>query len=345
MMDKFSRDGPQESGSKVSVIVVNWNGERLLEECLTALFRQTYENREIIVVDNASSDQSVHFVREKFPDARLIVLAHNTGFTGGNRAGLEVAQGEFIALINNDTRAAESWLENPVRAMREFPEIGICASKLLLEGIGRINSTGGNMITGGVWFDRGFGEKPDCYGAQELVFGACGAAVLYRRKMLDEIGFLDKDFFLYGEDADLSFRAQLAGWKCMYVPDAIVYHKFHATSGTLSDVHVYYHLRNLEFVWLKNMPRALILKFGRDKWAQEREDFRNYCRRHGKWGVFFRAKRDALLMLPRMIRKRQEIRRKQTISDEAVASFLTPMFGEMMERHRRSAAAVLDAGK
>ena len=130
------------------------------------------------------------------------------------------------------------------------------------------------------------------------MFGACGAAVLYRRRMLEEIGFLDEDFFLYDEDTDLSFRAQLAGWKCVYVPNAIVYHKGNATTGRLSDTHVYFHTRNLEFVWIKNMPGGLMLRFIHHKVVQEIGSFFYLCVRHGKWATFFKAKWDALKMAP-----------------------------------------------
>ena len=104
-----------------------------------------------------------------------------------------------------------------------------------------------------------------CLINRDSVFDACAAAVLYRRKMLDEIGFLDDDFFLYDEDTDLNFRAQLAGWKCVYVPGAVVHHVSNGTAGRLSDTHVYYHTRNLEFVWLKNMPLGLIVRFAHQK--------------------------------------------------------------------------------
>src|SRR5713226_7791996 len=189
--------------SKVSIIVVNWNGENLLEDCLVALFHQTYEDHEIIVVDNGSTDLSVQFVEKNFRHVRIIKLPENKGFTGGNLEGLKLADGEFIALVNNDARVEQQWLENLAQPMLDDARIGICASKLLLDTTGQINSAGICLTTSGVGFDRGYGEDASVYGSPERVFGACGAAVLYRRAMLEEIGFLDEDFFLYGEDADL----------------------------------------------------------------------------------------------------------------------------------------------
>ena len=315
-----------QNAKKISVIVVNWNGQRFLQDCLGSLSRQTYANREIILVDNGSTDSSVSYVREKFPDVKIVELRGNTGFTGGNTEGLKAADGDFVALVNNDTRADDRWLENLLEPMRRDPRVGICASKLLFDkGLG-INSAGDGLTTAAVGFNRGLGAERALFADAEFVFGACGAAVLYRRKMLDEIGFLDEDFFLYDEDTDLSFRAQLAGWKCAYAPDAIMRHKANATAGRLSDTHVYYHTRNLEFVWIKNMPFALVLRFAHHKLLQEIGSFGYLCLRHGKWAPYFKAKRDALRMLPLMWKKRQAIQARRRAPNSYLRSLMTSMF-------------------
>jgi GT2 family glycosyltransferase len=315
-----------QAEKKVSIIVVNWNGQRLLSGCLGSLSRQTYTNREIILVDNGSADSSVRYVKEKFPAVKVIELRENTGFTGGNAQGLKAADGEFVALVNNDTRAHDRWLENLLRPMLEDSSVGICASKLLFEDGRTINSAGDGLTTAAVGLNRGLGKDGALFGNPELVFGACGAAALYRRRMLDDVGFLDDDFFLYDEDTDLNFRAQLAGWKCTYVPTATVYHKSNATSIKLSDLHVYYHSRNLEFVWLKNMPGSLMLRYAHHKLIQELGSFSYLCIRHGKWTAFFRAKKDALKMFPLMWRKRKEIQSMKRVSDSYIRKLLSPMF-------------------
>jgi GT2 family glycosyltransferase len=323
--------------SKVSIIVLNWNGKRFLADCLEALRGQTHVNREIILVDNGSTDLSVQFVKESFPDVKIVELSENVGFSGGNLEGLKVAGGEFTALVNNDARVDKEWLERLIQPMVEDSKIGVCASKLILEGTRTINSAGGRITTAGVGFDRGFGESDELYNIAEFVFGACAAAVLYRRKMLEEIGFFDEDFFLYGEDTDLSFRAQLAGWKCMYVPTAVVYHKGHATAGRYSDLHVYHHTRNQEFVWLKNMPAKLMIRYAHHKILQEMADVRTYCLRLGKWRPFLRAKRDAIKMLPGMLKKRRAIQGMKKVSDEYTESLLTSIFSDALRRHKRLA--------
>jgi GT2 family glycosyltransferase len=311
---------------KVSIIVVNWNGERFLKDCLSALSNQSYANREIILVDNGSSDNSVGLTRNNFPQVKVVGLTENKGFTGGNAAGLEVAQGAYIALVNNDTRADERWLESLLKPMLLDHTIGICASKLIIAGAECIDSAGDGMTSAGVGFNRGHRAHLASYSSLEPVFAACAAGALYRRKMIDEIGFLDEDFFLYGEDVDLSFRAQLAGWKCVYVPNAIMHHKGNATSVRLSDTHVYHHTRNLEFVWIKNMPAGLMLRFAHHKLLQEIGSFCYLCLRHGKWRPFLKAKRDALLMAPAMWKKRQAIQGRRRVPTSYIRSLLTSMF-------------------
>ena len=256
----------------------------------------------------------------------MVELPHNTGFTGGNAEGLKAANGEFIALVNNDTRADDRWLENLAAPMLSDPRIGICASKLIIEGTDYIDSAGDGMTTAGVGFNRGHGTKRNGYSSLEPVFAACAAGALYRRKMIDEIGFLDEDFFLYDEDVDLSFRAQLAGWKCVYVPDAIVHHKGNATAVRLSDTHVYYHTRNLEFVWLKNMPAGLMLRYAHHKLVQEIGSFCYLCLRHGKWRPYLGAKLDAVKMFPRMWKKRRAIQARRRVSNAYLRSLMTSMF-------------------
>jgi GT2 family glycosyltransferase len=322
------------SANRVSIIVVNWNGQRFLSECLGALSRQTYVDREIILVDNGSADSSVSYVREEFADVKIVELRENTGFTGGNAAGLKASDGEFIALVNNDTRADDRWLATMVEAMRKDPGVGVCASKLLFEEGAAINSAGDGITTAAVGFNRGLGSDPDLLSEREFVFSACAAAVLYRRQMLDEIAFLDEDFFLYDEDTDLSFRAQLAGWKCAYVPTAVMHHVSNATSGRLSDTHVYYHTRNLEFVWIKNMPTGLMLRFAHHKLIQEIGSFCYLCLRHGKWRAFFRAKWDALKMLPVMLRKRKQIQARRRVSNKYLRSLMTSVFSPAMIRQK-----------
>jgi GT2 family glycosyltransferase len=315
-----------KSNSLVSIIVVNWNRRGLLNDCLGSLSRQSYSNYEIILVDNGSSDESVRFVKESFPLVKVVELRENKGFSGGNSAGFKIANGEFIALVNNDVRAEPDWLEQILQPMLGNPEVGICASKLIIDGTEAIDSAGDGLNTGGVGFNRGLKIDRKHFSISEFIFGACGAAALYRRSMLQEIGFFDDEFFLYDEDIDLNFRAQLAGWKCRYVPDAVAHHRGNATSERLSELHVYYHTRNLEFVWIKNTPARLMIRFFHHKLIHELAAFGYLCLRHGKWHAYFRAKQDALRMLPLMWKKRKMIQSRSRVSSFYLRSMMTPLF-------------------
>ena len=196
---------------EISVIVVNWNGRRLLEDCLAALRRQTLRDFETILVDNGSQDSSVDYVASQFPEVKLIQLQENRGFTGGNIAGYEHANGELVVLLNNDTEAHPEWLEEISRASRAYPGAGSFACKMLyFDDRERIENCGFEVDGAGTTVDRGR-DRPDGpeWSQPQTIFGACGGALAYRRSMLEHIGFLDPDFFMIYEDVDLSFRAQL----------------------------------------------------------------------------------------------------------------------------------------
>ena len=318
----------------VSIIVINWNGIHYLKPCLEALRRQTCHDCEVILVDNASSDDSVPFIQEAYPEVKIVRLEQNKGFAGGNIEGMRVAKGDFIALINNDCRADEGWLENLLGPMLDNSQIGICASKLIVESTRKIDSAGDCVTTAGVGVKRGLHADAALYRVPEFVFGASAAAALYRRTMLDEIGFLDQDFFLNDEDTDLNFRAQLAGWKCLYVPSAVAYHKVNGTIGTLSDVAVYYHTRNLEFVWIKNMPAWFMFRFAHHKLLQELGAFCYLCLRHGKWKPYLCGKIDAIRMTPMMLRKRRATQQRKIIHDWSLKEILMSVFSRELIRQK-----------
>ena len=244
---------------KTSVIVLSWNGMDYLEGCLDAVFSQDYVDFEVIVVDNGSTDGSVQLVREFLPGVRLIESEVNLGFAAGNNLGLREARGSFVALLNNDAFAEPDWLESLVSVVRSDPDIGSCASRMVQESDpGRIDSAGIEIDVAGFAWDRLGGRSVEASESSPVeVFGACAGAALYRRAMLDDIGLLDEDFFAYLEDVDLSWRAQWAGWKCMYVPDAVVRHVHSATAGEGSRFKNRLLARNKVWLVCKNHPLRL----------------------------------------------------------------------------------------
>lgn len=245
----------------VSVIIPNWNGAALLPACLDSLRAQTYRRLEIIVVDNASTDASVALVRERYPEVRLMVLSENRGLTGGVNAGIRSAAGDVIALLNNDAEAEPGWVEALVQALEAHPEAGSAASKMLLyDRRDVLNSAGDTYGLDGIPGNRGVWERDaGQYDRDIEVFGACGGAAAYRRAMLEEIGLFDEELFMYCEDVDLAWRAQIAGYHCAFAPQARVYHRLSATGG--GALASFYTGRNTLLVIAKDYPPALLRRY------------------------------------------------------------------------------------
>ena len=307
---------------KVSIIIVNYNGERVLEDCIRAVEGQSFRDFEIVLVDNASTDGSLSLAGH----LHLISLPENRGFTGGNIEGLRHCSGYYIVLLNNDTEPERVWLQALVDAADAHPEVGICASKLIKHGTNRVDSAGDLFSTALKGFKRGEGEIENGFNREEYIFGACAGAALYRRSMLDEIGFLDEDFFLIHEDTDLNWRAQLSGWKVLYVPSAAVYHKVRSTIGQMSDLAVYYTVRNSELVRIKDMPCRVFLRCLPSFLAGMLTEFVLFGIRHRRPGLYLKAKSDALRLLPRMFKKRSDIMKKRKVSDAYIRSLMTSVW-------------------
>lgn len=245
----------------VSVIIPNWNGAALLPACLDSLRAQTYRRLEIIVVDNASTDESVALVRERYPEVRLVVLSENRGLTGGVNAGIRSATGGIIALLNNDAEAEPGWVAALVETLEAHPEAGSAASKMLLyDRRDVLNSAGDTYSLEGIPGNRGVWERDvGQYDRDIEVFGACGGAAAYRRAMLEEIGLFDEELFMYCEDVDLAWRAQIAGYHCVFAPQARVYHRLSATGG--GPLASFYTGRNTLLVIAKDYPPALLQRY------------------------------------------------------------------------------------
>lgn len=316
----------------VSIIIVNWNGKELLNSCLISVLNQTHNNFEILLVDNCSTDNSVQFVQVNFPSVKIISLKENKGFTGGNIEGLKYAKGKFIVLLNNDAMLTESWLENMLDAINSNESIGICSSKIIIEGTNKIDSVGDTFTTAFTGTKIGVYKNENEFSTKKFVPGACAAAVLYRKLMLDEIGFFDDDFFLNHEDTDLNMRAWLAGWKCIFVPEAIVYHKLSASIGNLSETSVYYFARNNEWVWVKNIPLRLMIRYLPHRILYELASFGYFCIIKNKWRSFIKGKIDALLKLHLMVRKRKLVLPLIKLSDQEIKKELIPILKYLKER-------------
>lgn len=240
----------------VTIVIPNWNGRTLLAACLRSLAGQTFTDYEIIVVDNGSTDGSVEWLKANYPSIRLIANPTNRGFAAAVNQGICASASPYVATLNNDTEATSAWLAALVQAAEDDPRTGMCASKMLFADRPRlINSTGICVDRAGIAWDRRGGEPDDEQETRPVeVFGPCAGAALYRRAMLDEIGLFDEDFFAYLEDVDLAWRARRAGWRCLYVPAAQVYHCHSATSHEGSPFKSFYRGRNKIWLVVKNYP-------------------------------------------------------------------------------------------
>lgn len=246
---------------RATVVIPNWNGEGFLDACLSSLRHQSFRDFETVLVDNGSVDGSLKLVEGRFPEVRVIPLGENRGFSAAVNAGIRASGSELIVLLNNDTEQDPNWLATLVRAADEHPEAGSFASKLVDFHDRRVLDGAGDALRlSGLPYRLGHGERDrGQYDEPAYVFGPCAAAALYRRSMLDEIGLFDEDFFAYCEDGDLSFRAQLAGYRSLYVPQAVVYHVGSAsTGGKRSATATYLGTRNSLSLLVKNLPLPLI---------------------------------------------------------------------------------------
>jgi GT2 family glycosyltransferase len=249
------------AGPLVSVVIANYNGRGLLPECLDTLRGQTLKDFEVILVDNGSTDGSAAFVEKAYPEVRVVRTGANLGYGGANNAGLAVARGRHIVFLNNDTAVDAAWLRELVGPAERDASVGMCASKIMnYYDRGVFDNTGLLLYRDGVGRGRGRLERDaGQFDREEEVFFPSGCAGLYRREIFERIGVFDEDFFLYVDDVDIGLRARLAGWRCVYAPGAVVYHKYSATTEAYSPLKAFLVERNRIWVVIKCFPWPMAL--------------------------------------------------------------------------------------
>lgn len=327
-----------DAAPSVSVVIPNWNGAADLAECLASLRQQTLRDAmEVLVVDNGSTDDSLELLARQGSFVRTLANRTNRGFAGGCNQGIRAGRGEFVALLNNDTVVEPGWLTALVGAMHQRPDIGSCTSKILSYYDRHILDNAGHILfADGLTRGRGrLQEDRGQFEREEEVFCASGCAVLLRRSMLDDIGLLDEHFFAYCEDADLGFRARLRGWRCVYVPTAVVYHKFSASSETYSPFKALHVERNRFWLAVKNLPLPLLLlsplfTLLRYWWQgigalTGRGASGQFASQHSRGGlalILLRAYTQALTGLPQALYQRRMIQARRKASIRQVWSWL-----------------------
>jgi GT2 family glycosyltransferase len=300
--------------SLVSVILVIWNSAVHLPRCLECLTTQTFKDFEVILVDNGSTDGSLDGVEDSWPALILRVerLGENKGFAAANNLGASLARGQWLALLNSDAFPEPDWLEKLLEAAENNPDFSFFASRQLIANAPHLLDGAGDAfhISGLAW--RRYAGWPAAQSGlkAEEVFSPCAAAALYSRQAFWEAGGFDEDFFSYHEDVDLGFRLRLQGYRCLYVPEAVVHHIGSASTGRVSPFVIYHGHRNLVWTYIKNMPPVLFWLY-LPLHLMMNLFFLLYFSINGQRKAIWHAKGEALRKLGIMLRKRKEIQHRR----------------------------------
>lgn len=291
----------------ISILIVNYNGMKHLEDCLGSIRSQEFRDYEVVMVDNDSRDGSVEYVASRFPEVRVFPSGSNLGFAGGNNFGLRHCRGDFVFLLNNDTRLDPDALASIAREIQSHPGTRVFACFLVdFHRPDRADSAGDTLYTAGVPFSFA-GFPISKFSEPRAVTAACAGAAVYARPLLESLGGFDEDFFLIFEDVDLSLRARHLGEEILFIPSVKVYHKGSASlGGKRSPLSFYYSERNFLPLLIKNYPLPSLLRTLPRYLAIKAFRF-FHALRLGCLGAYLRANRDTLKMLPGSLRKRREI--------------------------------------
>lgn len=244
----------------LTVIIPNYNGQPFLGECLESLKNQDHPF-DVIITDNASQDGSVAYIQENYPEFTLIENQENLGFAAAANQGIKASNSEYIFLLNNDVQLESGTISSLLKCIKKDENIFAVSSKIIQYHDPNKMDDAGDEYTILGWTRRvGYGKSPDKYVQEREIFSACAAASIYRRRILEEIGYFDENFFAYMEDVDLSYRARIHGYKCWYCPEAVVYHVGSQTSGSrYNEFKTRLAARNNVYVPYKNMPWPQLL--------------------------------------------------------------------------------------
>lgn len=307
---------------KIAVIIVNFNSEMLLRSCLSALAQQTFKPARVIVLDNGS-DFPFGPETYQYSFVEFIFLRKNLGFAAANNKGIEQAANcEWVVLLNPDAFPQPDWLLNLVKAAEKNPEFASFASHLIsAENPEILDGTGDVYHVSGRPWRRDHGKKASVLRKTEEVFAPCAAAAMYHRAALLEVGGFDEQYFCYVEDVDLGFRLRLANYRCLYVPEASVFHVGSAIVGRKSDFFVYHGQRNLIWTYVKNMPGILFWIYLPQHILLNLLSLVFFALR-GQFKVAVRAKWDAIRKLSVVFQDRKAIQKIRKISPWKIRSFM-----------------------
>jgi GT2 family glycosyltransferase len=309
-----------------SIVIVTWNSGAHISHCLTSLRHQTIQDFEIIIVDNGSTDKTIDEVNSHALHLPITVerMERNIGFAAANNLGARLARGKWLALLNADAFPEPDWLEKLLRAAEEHPEYSFFASRQIQANKPEwLDGAGDAYNVSGLAWRRYYNFPASAFGHQtDEIFSACGAAALYRKEDFLKAGGFDEAYFSYFEDVDLGFRLRLAGNKCLYVPQAVVYHVGSASTGKRSDFSVYYGYRNMIWTFFKDMPSPLIWFF-LPLHIATLFFFVFYLSLRGQRKAIGQAIYDALKGLPGVLEKRKSIQKAKKIKSLALLKVMS----------------------
>ena len=314
--------------ASASVIIPNFNGLRFLPACLGALREQSFpqEQIEVILVDDSSTDGSIAYVAEHFPEVRVLALSSNRGLAAACNAGAAIASGDLLVMLNNDTEVEPGWVEALVKTANTHPEAGVIASKMLLyDRRDVLHNAGDVMGSDGIPRNRGVWQQDiGQFDQDTTIFGGCGGGAAYRREVWVAAGGFDERLFMYLEDVDLAWRLQLLGWEAVFAPEARMYHHLSATGGgTLAS---YYTGRNTIWVIAKDMPAELLRRnfahIARAQWRVALDALRAWRGEAAR--ARLRGQLAGLVGLPKVLRWRSDVQDARTAPDEVIERKLVP---------------------
>jgi len=321
--------------ARVTIVIPVWNSGRWIPDCLAALRRQEYSNFVLLLVDNGSSDGSVERIEKHgFRDFRLLSFPQNRGFAVAVNAGIKQAKTPYVVLLNIDTIPAVDWLSCLVKTMDAAPdEVTSLASKMLdMSDPEVIDSAGDTLNWYGSARKRGHGKNSERFFQREDVFSACAGAALYRRSFFDEVGCFEEKFHSYFEDIDLGFREKLYGYRCLYVPEAVVLHHGHS-AGVFGAYYVFLLTRNRLLALVKNVPLPCLLRHGPQLLYGQCHFFILYRKPLASLKGYF----SAFLLLPGMLAERWKIQSQRKVPLDRLENMIGGELGEpgIIERIRR----------
>lgn len=323
------------SKASAALIIVNWNSGDWLKQCLQGVAAQTLQPQRVLLIDNASTDNSMNGIKNILPDIEIICKTDNLGFAKANNLALQsIENSQWTVLLNPDAIPEPDWLENLIVAAQAYPGYSFFACKMLdASDLSKFDGSGDVYHTSGYGWRKGYGmDSSRVEKTAKECFSPCAAAAMYRTDAIQQASGFDETFFCYFEDIDLGFRLRLLGYRCLYVPDAVVAHAGSAMTGKKSDFSVYHGHRNMIWTYVKNMPWPLFwIYLPQHILMNMVAVFVLFLR--GQGSIALQAKYHGIKRLPSVWRDRQKIQRNRQASSINLWSFMSKGFWQLLKRN------------